>query len=184
MKQIPFSLMEDEKIVADIKPLPRAKWYWFIRNCGVLVVVLLFLIILLLVEISIGAKIHDVLTLVAISVCLPVFTIIGWWYSSWRYKWEHYWITNKRVIQQRGFIGHEVIIVPLERISDVILTRSFLEKLLGFGSLHLQTLAGQTTVRQRYGAETCLTAIPDPESTQQLILKLIEEKRKRERLAF
>jgi len=187
MGKMPFSLIEDEKIVADIKPLPKAKWYWFICNyVGILLVCfsVIDLVVILIILIIAGEGALGFAASTATLVGLSVLTIINWWYSSWRYKWEHYWITNKRVIQQSGFIGHEIRVVPLERISDVVVTRSFVEKLLGFGSLHLQTLAGQVTTGQRYGAEIFLVAVPDPEATQQLILKLIEEKRKRERLTF
>ena len=104
--------------------------------------------------------------------------------STYKYNWQHYWITNKRVVEQTGLIGHTIISVPLERISDIILTRSFIEKVLGYGSLQIQTLAGQLTYGKSYGSELSLSAVPNPEETQQLIFKLIEEKRRSERLAF
>jgi len=123
------------------------------------------------------------IVVISLAALVLVLGILGWIYSILRFKWEHYWITDKRIVRQKGIIGYDIRSIPLERISDVIVSRSFLEKILGFGSLHIESLAGQTSAG-RYGAEACLLAVPDPESIQQLILELIEEKRKREKLAF
>lgn len=107
-----------------------------------------------------------------------------------RYKKEYYWITNKRVLIKKGFIGYHVYAIPFERISDIIISRSFLEQLLGFGSLMIQSLAGQASFtyggerRRRFGAEGSMLAVPEPEETQELIFNLIKEKRKKEKLKF
>lgn len=105
-------------------------------------------------------------------------------YATLRYNWQCYWITNKRILYRKGLIGYQISSILLERISDIILTRNILERILGFGSLHVQTFAGQETSGMRFGAEASLKAIPEPEETQKLIFKLIEEKRKREGLKF
>jgi len=101
-----------------------------------------------------------------------------------RYKHQHYWITNKRVIYKRGLIGYKISSIPLERISDIILSRTFLERIFGFGSLHVQTLAGQITYGGRMGAEACLLAVPNPEEIQELIFQLLKRKRKAEKITF
>ncbi len=66
---------------------------------------------------------------------------------------RYYWITNQRVIIRRGLIGYSINSIPLERVSNVLISRSFLERLFGFDSLHVQTLAGQYTAHGRLGEE-------------------------------
>src|SRR5690349_22346667 len=39
----------------------------------------------------------------------------------------HYWLTNKRVIWCHGFIGYQVRSVPLERVADVVISRTLPE---------------------------------------------------------
>jgi membrane protein YdbS with pleckstrin-like domain len=104
--------------------------------------------------------------------------------ASLAYKWEYYWITNKRIVVQKGLIGHSIQIVPLERISDIIVSRNWLEKLLGIGSLLVQSLAGQYTPYVPFGAELRLLGLTNPEEVQQLIFDLIKKKREEENLRF
>ena len=106
---------------------------------------------------------------------LLLFSIVFWIISSLKYKWEYYWLTNKRIIQRKGLIGHSISSVPYERISDVIISRSWLEKLLGIGSLRIQTLAGQISGRGRWGAEITMLALDNPEQIQSLIFSLVKK---------
>lgn len=56
----------------------------------------------------------------------------------------------------------------MNRISDVILSRTFLENLTGIESLKIQTLAGQMSTG-RAGSEVDFSAIPNAENVQNLI---------------
>ncbi len=105
-------------------------------------------------------------------------------FASLRYNKRMYWITNKRIICKRGLIGYRINSIPFERISDVLISRSFIESLFGFGSVHVQSLAGQYSYRGRYGSEGNLMAVADPEGTQKLIFDLIKQKRKEEKLTM
>jgi uncharacterized membrane protein YdbT with pleckstrin-like domain len=73
--------------------------------------------------------------------------------------------------------------IPLERVSDVIISRSFVETLFGIASIHIQSLAGQASYG-RFGAEGKYRAVPNPEELQQLIFKLIKENRQAEHLGI
>ena len=55
-----------------------------------------------------------------------------------------------------------------------------MESIFGFGSVHVQTMAGQVSMRGRFGAEGNLQAVPDPEGLQQQIFELVKKKRKAE----
>jgi uncharacterized membrane protein YdbT with pleckstrin-like domain len=181
-----FRLSEDEKIIEDIKPLPALKWYFLLTNFIAVILLVVVLIILflptLLAVIFVGP--YAILGFfVALSILLFVF-FLAYLFAHLRYTKQHYWITNKRVIFKRGLIGYAITSVPYERISDVIVSRSFLERLLGFGSVFLQTMTGQISPQQRFGAETALLAVPDPEGLQQRIFELMKRKRKEEGLTI
>jgi uncharacterized membrane protein YdbT with pleckstrin-like domain len=105
--------------------------------------------------------------------------------TAWlRYNKRRYWVTDHRVVHKKGIIGHSVSSIPLERVSDVIVSRSMMERILGFGSVHVQTLAGQMSHGSKFGAEGDLKAIPEPEKVQQLIFDLMKKKRKKENLTM
>ena len=56
----------------------------------------------------------------------------------------HYWLTNKRVIWCHGFIGYQVRSVPLERIADVVISRTLPELLAGISSIVIRDMTGQS----------------------------------------
>ncbi len=121
--------------------------------------------------------------LLLLSFIALIGLFLGWYISGLQYKHQHYWITNKRIIYKKGLIGYRVVSIPLERISDVIVSRTLLERVLGFGSVLIQTLAGQISPG-RMGAEASLLAVPDPEGIQKLIFDLVKRKRKEESLSY
>jgi len=174
-----FNLQTNEKVIREIKPLTRLKWYYFISYTFSFVIFLLFFTWLLFFFVP---SLYIIINLIFIGLAYVL--------SSNRYRHQNYWITNKRVIYKRGLIGYTISSIPLERISDVIVSRTFLERIFGFGSVYIQSLAGQSTFTprsvwgSRLGAEGNLVAIPEPEKIQELIFKLVGIKRKRERLTF
>ena len=160
-----FRLQEGEKIVQEIKPKRGLLWYFMLPGAAMA----FFGLITLLIFIGIFLLLFGIATVILAFL---------------QYEKQFYWITNKRVIYKRGMVGYKISSIPLERISDVIVSRSFVESIFGFGSVHIQTLAGQYTPANRMGSEGALLAVPDPEGTQELIFKLLSEKRKREKISF
>ena len=180
-----FNLLKGEKIVKEIKPEKGLLWQMiFTGIIGGGVMGLFFggfFLAALLGKAGIAGLFllfPFVLLFLLIFIVLPIIA------SFLRYDKLYYWITNKRVLVKRGLIGYRVNSIPFERISDIILSRSFIENIFGISSLHIQSLAGQFTQTGRLGAEGSLRGILTPEETQGLIFKLIEEKRKRENLTM
>ena len=54
-----------------------------------------------------------------------------------------YWLTNRRIILSSGFIGYKIRSIPLERISDVSLSRTFPEMLAGVSSIVVRDMTGE-----------------------------------------
>ena len=172
-----FNILEGEKIVEEIKPLPSLKWYFFFQGAFVFIFILLFFGWIPFVA---GVAFQTIVP----AIIIILFLIIMWLVAKNRYKHQHYWITNKRVICKRGIIGYTISSIPFERVSDVIISRTFFERLFGFGSVHVQSLAGQITHHGRLGAEGSMLAVPDPEGSQQKIFELMKKKRKVEHLTM
>ena len=172
-----FTLQEGERIIREIKPLPNLRKYFFFRW---IILVIVFMGIITFPLLDLGP--FGILLLLSFIALIGL--LLGWYISGLQYKHQHYWITNKRIIYKKGLFGYTVSSIPLERISDIILSRSLLERILGFGSLLIQTLAGQVTQKGYLGAEASLLAIPNPEETQRLIFDFIKQKRKEERISF
>jgi uncharacterized membrane protein YdbT with pleckstrin-like domain len=53
-----------------------------------------------------------------------------------------YWLTNKRLIVSSGIFGFKVSSLQLERVSDVILVRSMLMRVLGTSCLSIMDISG------------------------------------------
>ena len=181
-----FNLQENERIIKEIKPLPGLMWYFFFSGAGGIGSIgLIFLFIFIYAFIKIPELFSFALNFwVIVGIIVLIGMVINFILSFLRYSKQYYWITNKRVVYKRGIIGYRITSIPFERISDIIISRTFLERIFGFGSLHIQTLAGQISGRYSLGAEGILLAVPNPEETQELIFQLIKEKRKEEKISF
>ncbi|MEM2089931.1 MAG: PH domain-containing protein [Candidatus Pacearchaeota archaeon] len=180
--EVPPNLLKDEKIIKSIKPKPRLKGYWFL-SWG-LGLIFAWAIILAFIFLELGANLPISIfgTIIAFLIVLATFLLLLL-IILLRYHWECYWITNKRIITRTGLIGYRYYSVPLERISDVIVRKDWLERIFKLGSLHFQTLAGQLS-KSGLGAETRFLGLENSEELQKTILELIEAKRKREKLSF
>jgi membrane protein YdbS with pleckstrin-like domain len=175
-----FSLQEDEKIAFESKPLRGYLWYMLVTSLITLAFFLFFLgglIFFPLAVIAILGYESGVLVLIPVLIIF-IILIIDLLLVRRRYNMRYYWLTNNRVIIKKGLIGYSINSIPLERISDVLISRSFLERVFRFGSLHIQSLAGQFTPGSRSGSEGNLRAIPDPEKNQKLIFDLIKQRRR------
>lgn len=54
-----------------------------------------------------------------------------------------YWLTNRRIILSSGFIGYRIRSIPLERVSDVGLSRTLPEMLSGVSSVVVRDMTGE-----------------------------------------
>jgi uncharacterized membrane protein YdbT with pleckstrin-like domain len=181
-----FTLLEGEKVIKEIKPLPSLRNYFFFGGVFIiLLAVYSWVWVFPVISYSKGSPLAFQISIFLIPISFVAFVFLFAILSSKQYQKQQYWITNSRVIYKRGIFGYRISSIPLERISDIIISRTLFERIFGFGSLHIQTLAGQITPSgSGMGAEGQLLAIPDPEKTQNVILSLIKQKRKKEGLTM
>lgn len=189
-----FRLQEGEKILYDIKPLPGLRWFIFFKFNMLRIVlpsVLIFFYILTfglgeIFQITFFQASDDISNLFLSTGAGAVIGLgINFIFSSLEFNKQQYWITDKRIVYKRGIIGYRVTSIPYERISDVIISRTFIERIFRFGSLHIQSLAGQAVSSQSsLGSEGVLLAVDQPEKLQEIIFKLVKVKRKAEGITF
>jgi uncharacterized membrane protein YdbT with pleckstrin-like domain len=91
---------------------------------------------------------------ILLALALNLIPII--WFVSKFIDWmnEEYIVTNRRIVQTEGAINKNVIDSSLEKINDVVLTQSFLGRMLNYGDLEILT-ASQEGINK-------LTLLTDP----------------------
>ena len=174
------NLQPDEKVVERIKPLPVLRKYWFVGGMLLALLVSIWFVTPAALFFASSTSLPAVLTGLILIVVLAT---VVWLLVGNKYENQEYMVTNKRVIYKHGLLGYTIHSTPLERITDVIVSRTFLENLFGFGSVLIQTMAGQVSAG-RSGAELSLEATPEPEKLQEKIFGLIKNKRENEKLTF
>jgi len=91
------------------------------------------------------------------------------WQSVWpwlTWRTTHYVFTNERVIMRVGVFSREGRDIPLNRINDVSFQHSFVERLLGAGTLTIES-AGER-------GQVVLSDIPRVEKIQSRLYALVE----------
>jgi uncharacterized membrane protein YdbT with pleckstrin-like domain len=119
---------------------------------------------------------------VRFAVVQSAITIIGIPFVPFAFIWAsiaerryHYWLTNKRVIWCHGFIGYQVRSVPLERIADVVISRTFPEMVAGISSIDIRDMTGQTQLRSAFSSGAKWIGVKDAPEIQKRILEQIKQ---------
>ncbi|MDD4983709.1 MAG: PH domain-containing protein [Candidatus ainarchaeum sp.] len=167
--KIDFLLQKGEKVISEFRPQKQMIYMNILKM--VLLAVLLFLLFL---PNMLSSKTPNSMyfTLWAIYVLVIAWGIIA---SVLKYRKEHYWVTDKRLVIKKGYLGYNVISIPYAKISDLTISRNFLEQIFKVGSIYIQTLAGQISSKNKKGAEGYLAAINNPEEIQELIFKQMKQ---------
>lgn len=78
------------------------------------------------------------------ALLAAVWVALMWWRCVWPWlAWRatHFAVTDRRVMVRQGVLSRKGFEVELDRIGDVRFTRTFLERLLGAGTLELRSTA-------------------------------------------
>jgi uncharacterized membrane protein YdbT with pleckstrin-like domain len=107
------------------------------------------------------------------NILLIVLGVVGLvlvcWLSVWPWlKWRstHYVFTNERVIMREGVFSRDGRDIPLNRVNDVSFHHTFFERLLGCGTLTIES-AGER-------GQVVLKEIPRVEKIQSQLYELVE----------
>ncbi len=155
-------LNEDEEVVFDLRP------HWkVVAGAALLAPVIVglgaFLVGLAGKELD-GSAENPVqwVVVAAAAIAFAIFVVAP--FAKW--LTTHFVVTTRRVIMRSGVLGRSGRDVPLYRINDVTFEHSFFERLLGAGSLIVES-AGER-------GQVTLADIPHPEDVQREVYRLME----------
>lgn len=149
-------LADHERLVLDLRP------HW-IALVGPAVVLVLVIVagILLFANFDPPSWVAWVALLggAVLLIAYPVRALLAWITS-------HFVVTTDRVIHRSGWLAKRSMEMPLERINDVTFTQTLFERLVGAGSLRIQS-------GSEYG-QNHFRDIRKPEDVQKLIYEMSE----------
>ncbi|HVF75211.1 MAG TPA: PH domain-containing protein [Acidimicrobiales bacterium] len=120
-------LNEGEDIVLDLRP-----HWWALVKPALAVVVAAALVVLVA-----NAVDHDLPTYAAVAVLM--FTVV--WMVARYLGWAstNFVVTTDRLIHRAGVLGKSGREIPLERVNDIAVSQTFLERLIGKGDLLIES---------------------------------------------
>src|SRR4051812_24566143 len=149
-------LGEDESVVLDLHP------HWkvlFLPFLGLLAV--LALLGFLLAQ-GYGTVANEVMIAVGALLVLVLFVV-----PLLKWRTTHFVVTSERVVMRSGVLGRQGRDIPLTRINDVSFHHTFFERLLGCGTLVVES-AGER-------GQVTLTDIPRVERVQRTVYDLVDK---------
>jgi uncharacterized membrane protein YdbT with pleckstrin-like domain len=110
-----------------------------------------------------------------LAVAVVAIVLLMWWlmYPLLRWRTTVYELTNRRMRIRTGIISRDGRDIPLSRITDVSFRKGLLDRILGCGTLIVES-AGEH-------GELVLTEIPHVERVQSTLFELVERERERVR---
>jgi uncharacterized membrane protein YdbT with pleckstrin-like domain len=147
-------LIEGEDVVLDLRP------HWIALTRGVLVAVLVAVAwILLLSRVAKGTTgdVERWLILGIGGALVVAYTVrdVTWWLTS------NFVVTTDRIIRREGFVAKRSMEIPLEAINDVRFEQGVFERMIGAGTLVIQSAS-------EAGREE-FSDVRDPEMVQRTI---------------
>lgn len=105
----------------------------------------------------------------AATLVLALFAVVPFL----RWRTTHFVVTDRRVLVRTGVLSRSGRDVPLSRINDITFSHSLLERMLGTGTLVIES-AGER-------GQVVLTDVPQVEHVQRQVYELVEETETRRR---
>jgi uncharacterized membrane protein YdbT with pleckstrin-like domain len=152
-------LTEDEHVVLHLHP----HWKALIRPVAVLVLAVAAVVAGVVLLPSGGAG-SIALAVIGGLALLAVLRLTLWPFLVWRST--HYLFTNERVLLQEGVLSRDRRDIPLTRINDHAMNQRFVERLLGCGTLTIES-AGER-------GQSVLHDVPKVGQVQTKLYELVE----------
>lgn len=86
------------------------------------------------------------------------------------WRCTHYVVTDERILLQDGVLARERRDLPLAQVNDHVLSQSLLDRMLGSGTLTVDSIGDRAAV---------LTSVPHAQQVQSTLYELIEADRER-----
>jgi len=149
-------LGEDEQVVLDLHP------HWKVMVVPFLELLALLALTGFLLAQGFGSTTNWILGAVAALLLLVLFVV-----PLLKWRATHFVVTTERVVMRSGVLGRQGRDIPLVRINDVSFHHTFFERLLGCGTLVVES-AGER-------GQVTLTDIPRVERVQRTVYDLVDK---------
>lgn len=107
----------------------------------------------------------NVITSVLSVVLLPFLPFLLWG-ASQQIQWHRWWLTDRRIVIRTGLIGWKLRSIPLNRISDVSLESSWLDRIFGVQNLTIRDMTGVAS----QASYPRMLGVPNAHAVQQALL--------------
>jgi uncharacterized membrane protein YdbT with pleckstrin-like domain len=154
-------LTDEEEVVLHLHPHARAA----VRPILVLLVALAAVLLVWIMLPPTTGGLIGVSLVGAVALFMAV-TRGVWPLLVWR--GTHYVFTDERILLQDGVIARERRDLPLNRVNDHVMSQSLVDRMLGSGTLRIDSIGDQSAV---------LAAVPRVQHVQTLLYQLIETDR-------
>ena len=154
-------LAEHERLILDLRP------HWIALVLPAIVAVLIVVAEILLFTLFDPPRLVGwaaVMVGIVLFVAIPGRAVLNW-------ATAHFVVTSDRVIHRSGWVAKRSMEMPLERINDVTFTQTVFERMVGAGSLRIQS-------GSEYG-QNHFRDIRRPEEVQKLIYEVGEDNQSR-----
>lgn len=113
--------------------------------------------------------------LLSATIFASVFYLPAWALCHRAWSWHRWWLTDRRLIVRHGFVGHRTQTVPLNRVVDVTIKVSWLDRLFGLSHLYVRSMAGPHAAAG-HPAPMTLYAVDEVEDVAHRIMERLEHK--------
>lgn len=140
----------------------------------VLPVVLTFVVVAVLLAGEVLIPANKLAGVERLALAVVAVVLLMWWlmYPVLRWRTTVYELTTRRMRLRDGILARNGRDIPLSRITDVSFRKGVLDRLLGSGTLVVES-AGEH-------GELALTEIPHVERVSALLFQLVEDERQRD----
>lgn len=149
-------LGEDEQVVLDLHP------HWKVMFLPFLELLALLALTGFLLAQGFSSTTDWIVIAVAVLLLLVLFVV-----PLLKWRTTHFVVTTERVVMRSGVLGRQGRDIPLVRINDVSFHHTFFERLLGCGTLVVES-AGER-------GQVTLTDIPRVERVQRTVYDLVDK---------
>lgn len=149
-------LGEGEEVVLDLHP------HWKVLFVPVVELLALLALAGFLLAQDFGSTADYVIVGVGVLLLVVLFVV-----PLLKWRTTHFVVTSERVVMRSGVLGRQGRDIPLVRINDVSFHHSFFERLLGCGTLVVES-AGER-------GQVTLTEIPRVEKVQRTVYDLVDK---------
>jgi membrane protein YdbS with pleckstrin-like domain len=156
-------LVEGEELILDLRP------HW-IALVGPAIVTLVSLVAWIVLPGKVHGSAHGFVFWLVTAIAV---ILIGWLAVRPAISWatSHFVVTSDRVIHRRGLVAKHSMEIPLEHVNDVRFNQSVLERMIGAGTLVIQSASEQ-------GREE-FKDVRHPEDVQKTIYRVGEQNKDR-----